>query len=137
MTTDIGIEVLPGQQAPRRDWLLPTGGSYYGHALGGVLDASLFAADRYPNGFVPSGTVLARHTNGRLAPYAAGGANGTGTAVGFLFDAVTIKSATARPGVAYVVGFAVVRAGRLPWQTGAGSLDSAARTALNLFYYES
>lgn len=67
--TDIGVFKQPFQSEDRSwDRTRPDNGV----DIGGTLDVSLFTqADHFPNGYLPSGTVLARKTStGLLGPYA-------------------------------------------------------------------
>lgn len=98
----------------------------------GTLDVSKFDASKhYPNGFIPSGTVLQKGAGGLLEPYSAGG-----TVAGILAASVQVVNylngqPKARIGVACLEAFAVVRVSRLPIASGtAGALDDAAKAAL-------
>lgn len=101
-----------------------------------ILDASLFVAGtHYPNGYLPSGTVIAKVTaTGRYGPYDSSKANGQQTAAGFLYGTTKINSGTATPAGALMWHGAVVGA-KLPFGTGSsattpGAFDAAAQTAL-------
>jgi hypothetical protein len=92
-----------------------------------TLDAALFTAGtHYPNGFLPSGTVLAQNTSTKYGPYTTGGANGMGTAVGVLLTPVKVASGTSTPAGAMIQHGRVVTA-YLPFQSGAGSIDTTGK----------
>lgn len=123
---DISVRTVGTWQTEDRSWL----GSAHGtEATASVtLDASAFTANtHYPNGFIPSGVIIAKNTStGYWVPYVNGGANGTGTPVGLLFSSVRVASSTAKIGAALFQHGFVVEA-KLP--SGSG-VDSAAKTAL-------
>jgi len=135
--TDIAVESTTFQVG-KRAWLIPQpGGIGFGYSPSGTVDAALFtAATHFPNGYLLSGIVLAQNTTTkRLGPYTPGATNGLQTPVGFLFQEVPVRTATSTVGVAYVAAFAVVNPARLPLTSGAGSLDSAAQTALRTIHF--
>lgn len=109
-------------------------GSAHGTSSGDpvVIDASYFTANtHYPNGFLPSGTCLAKHaTSGRYGPYTTGDTN-LGTAAGFLLTPTQVKSGTATPSGALMWHGEVVAA-NLPFTSGAGSIDSTGKGQLPL-----
>ena len=105
-------------------------GSAHGTASGDpiTLDASAFTAGtHYPNGYLPSGTCVSLNTSTqKYGPYTNAGANGTGTAKGFLLTPVQIKSGTSTPsGVLYWHGEVVLA--YLPFTSGTGSADATAQ----------
>lgn len=112
---------------------------------GGTLDVSKFtAAQHYPNGFIPSGTVLGKVTaSGALAPYLASASDGSQVAVGILrasVSAVQINGAVkTKVGVAVLKAFGVVSVSKLPFTSSnaaaGGYIDSAAQTALSHIHF--
>ena len=90
-----------------------------------TIDVSLFNALHYPNGYIPSGTVLGKVT-----------ANGLDVSAGHLFTAVQVKRAgtdfTVTKVSAPLFWMGVVRTTKLPTFTGAaaalGVLDANGRT---------
>jgi len=110
-----------------------------------TLDISLFNALHYVNGFIPSGTVLAKVTaTGLYGPYSPLLVNGLQTPLGHLYTPVRQKNDV---GTAYTkqVGslfwMGIVDTTKLPVFTGGaallGALDAAAKTALsNYIRYE-
>lgn len=104
-----------------------------------TLDLSLFNALHAPNGFIPSGTVIAKVTvTGLYGPYSPLLANGLEVAAFHLFQpckyAATGKAASAG------YWFGVVNQDFLPTFTGAaaalGVINAAARTALKDIRFE-
>jgi hypothetical protein len=112
---------------------------------GMTLDVSKFTqAQHYPNGFIPSGTVLgALTTGGDVAPYLGSASDGTQTAVGILRASVQVVrpdgSIKSKIGVSVVKAFAAVSAQMLPFTSSnaaaGGYLDAAAKTDLALIHF--
>lgn len=131
--TDISV-TSQDYQIDDRQWLLT---ELVGHqqAVGtdfGVLDFAKFtAATHYPNGYIPSGTVLGEvTTGGRLGPYDDAATDGRQTAVGFLYNATRVPAVVATKVAAAVIDcFAVIDASKLPTASG---LDAAGRADLPL-----
>ena len=124
--TEIAVSTT-GFQAENRSWLWGPHGTEPGTNPGITLDASLFTAGtHYPDGYIPSGTVISP---------AGGPYSGTGAAAGILFSSVRVSSGTAKIGAALVVhGF--VRPNRLPRQSGTGSLGAGGQAALPLIHFQ-
>lgn len=98
----------------------------------GRIDFTAFTAGtHYPNGYIPSGVLLALNTSTqKLVPYVAAGANGTGTPLGFLYNDTAVPADLTRsPAVATLGAFCVVLTAKLPSGNG---LDAGAKTALKL-----
>ena len=123
--TDISVSTI-GYQAEKRSWLLSQHGTDPGTNPGITLDASLFTAGtHYPNGYLPSGTVISP---------AGGPYSGTGAVAGILLASVRIPSGTAKVGGALLVhGF--VKTSKLPFASGAGSLGAGGAAALPLIHF--
>jgi hypothetical protein len=121
-------------QVEKRSWLIPQpGGIGAGFTQSIVLDVSAFTAGtHYPNGYIPSGTVLGKITaTGLYAPYNDALADGTQTAAGFLFSAVKVPNladTTKDVGGALLSAFAVVKTSKLPFTSGTGFLDANGQT---------
>lgn len=118
-------------QTEDRSWLLGPDGVGPGDNPSIVLDVSKFAG-LYPNGFIPSGTVLGKITaGGKYGPYDPAATDGSQVAAEILFGSVTVGS-----GATVVAGAGVhkgeVNPAKLPFQTGKGALNDAARKALFL-----
>lgn len=134
--TDISVQTT-GYQVEKRGWLWGTHGTGPGDNPSIILDFSTFTAGtHYPNGYVPSGTVLGKVTaTGAYGPYDSAATDGRQTAAGLLFSSVKAPANTATKvgGALFVHGF--VDPARLPFQSGTGSASSAAKTSLNLIYW--
>lgn len=130
--TDIAVE-RKQFQVDDRDWLLFEAQGNPGPVptSSGVLDLTAFTAGtHYPQGWIPSGVLLALTDDDRLGPYT--GAEDT-TPVGLLYNAVSVTGDLSRKvGAAYVDCFAVVSESRLP--SGSG-IDADAKTALPLIQF--
>lgn len=131
MSTDISIQSTT-YQVENRQWLLAEPDV----KINVTLDISKFTqATHFPNGFIPSGTVLGKVTaTGLYGPYTSGASDGTQTAAAILYSscrAVYLDGTLAtKVGSGGVVYDAMVSLGKLPFQSGAGSIDSAGQTAL-------
>lgn len=69
MSTRTGV-TSTSYQAPKRDWLLGLHGTEGGANPSATLDVSLFTAGtHYPNGYIPSGTVVSRVASTLWGPY--------------------------------------------------------------------
>ena len=78
--TDINV-ITTAYQVERRSWYLGTPDNP-GFIQSVTLDVSAFNAAHYPNGYIPSGTVLGKITaTGLYGPYTTGASDGTQTAV--------------------------------------------------------
>lgn len=112
-------------------WIGPGGLSAFKDNRSITLDRSAFdLVTAFPNGFIPSGVVLARITaTGLYGPYNDAGAGGLEVAAGFL--AVTVAAPVGAPATADILGalywHGEVIESFLP--TGHG-LDAAGRTDL-------
>lgn len=110
--------------AEKRGWLRGPHGTDPGSNPSIVVDFSLFTeADHYPNGFIPSGTVVTE---------AGGPAAITGEdAYGLLFNSETVTAADGK-GLNAVVRHGFVDPTRLPLSTGTGSAPVEVQAALPL-----
>ena len=125
--TDIAV-VSTGYQVEKRSWLLSQHGVGPGENRGITLDASLFTAGtHYPNGYIPSGTLI----NSSGGPY-----SGTGACSGILFSSVKVTSSTSKIGGALVV-HGYVNTAKLPFSSGTGSLGAGGAAALPLIVFTS
>lgn len=94
---------------------------------GGTIDVTKFTqAQHFPNGFIPSGTVLGKVTaSGLLAPYLDAATDGTQTAVGILRASVSVVqlngSLKAKVGVAVLKAWGVVSVGKLPFTSASAA----------------
>lgn len=139
MTTDIGVTTVT-HQVENRSWLQGPHGTEPGTTPSVTVDPTLFvAATHYPNGFIPSGTVLSRVTaTGLYGPYDSTATDGrqltTQGRIGILFSSLSIRPGATKVGGAILVhGF--VDSTKLPLQVGAGGITAAAKTALSLIFF--
>lgn len=113
---------------------------------GGTLDVSAFTqAQHFANGYIPSGTVLAKNsTSGLLVPYLASGANGANTAVGILRASIQViqpvnGALKSKVGCPVLKAWGVVSQAKLPFTSAnaaaGGYLDAAAITALSHIHF--
>ena len=134
--TDIRVQKTVYAQ-DNQSWLIGNHGTDMTPSI--KLDVSTFtAATHYPNGFIPSGTVLAKTVDGTgYAPYdPADTTDSLGVAVGLLFAAVPVDqldNTHDANGALYVHG--LVDSTKLPFQAGTGSLDAAAQADLPLIVF--
>lgn len=112
-----------------RSWLGSRDGTQYTETIT-LYTPAFTAATHYPDGFVPSGTVLGRITTGAgtgmYGPYVAGATDGRQNPEGFLFNSTRMR--TGGPNVGAPLHWrGVIKTDRLPANSG---LDAGARTAL-------
>ncbi len=137
--TDISV-VTTQYQSENRSWLLSEHGTEPGTTPGVTLDISKFVAGtHYPNGYIPSGTVIGLVTaTGLYGPYDPDGNDGRETATGILFGSLPVRTGSTKVGGAQVVhGF--VAETKLPFASAAvgteGRLDAAAKADLPLIHF--
>lgn len=132
MSTDISLQTTT-YQVGNRQWLLQEPKV----KLNVTLDISKFTSGtHYPNGFIPSGTVIGKVTaTGLYGPYDAVASDGRQTAYGLTYGdvrAVRQNGTTAvKVGTGAVVADAIVSLSKLPFPTGSGttgSLDGTSNT---------
>ncbi len=126
MGTDISLTPTESWEAENRSWLGSRDGTDVTQTV--TLDTSAFTANtHYPNGYIPSGTVLGMITaSGLFGPYDNAANDGREVAVGFLFSNAKVRSGGPDVG-APIHWRGVIRTAKLPTNSG---LDSAARTDL-------
>ena len=93
-----------------------------------TLDVATFtAATHYPDGFIPSGVVLAEITaSGLFGPYDPNAEDGRDTASGHLFNSIAVRAGATRLGAPLLDHGAVVES-KLPAASG---LDASAKADL-------
>lgn len=132
MSTDISLQSTSYQVGDRR-WLLAEPDV----KLNVTLDPSKFTqATHYPNGYLPSGTVVGIVTASGLAgPYDGAAGDGTATAYGITYgDARFVRpdgTTAAKVGVSVVAYDAIVSVSKLPFAVGSGTkgaLDGTSNT---------
>lgn len=137
MSLDISLQSAT-HQVGNRQWLL----SEPLVKLNATLDISKFTAGtHFPNGFIPSGTVVGKLTaGGKLGPYNDAASDGTQTAYGLTYgDArVTRQNGTnaTQVGISVVVNDAIISAGKLPFPSGTGSIDANGKADLAQIRWE-
>jgi hypothetical protein len=134
--TDISVHVQ--QLRPENlSWDL-TPDEHQAYVEGGTLDVAAFTqADHYPNGFIPSGIVLALNPAGHLAPYLNSAVDSTNVAVGILRASIQVirpdGSTKGLIGAAVMKAFGVVSESKLPIAntvTTGGYIDATGKTDL-------
>lgn len=126
MSTNISLQTTT-YQVGNRQWLL----SEPDVKLNVTLDPALFTAGtHYPNGYLPSGTVVAIKTaTGLAGPYDDAAGDGRNTAYGITYgDAKFVQdngATAAKVGISVVVNQAIVSKAKLPFQSGTGFADAA------------
>ncbi|WP_458317116.1 head decoration protein [Mycolicibacterium brisbanense] len=132
MSTDISMQTT-SYQVGNRQWLLAEPDV----KVNVTLDISKFTAGtHYPNGFIPSGTVIGKVTaTGLFGPYDAAASDGTQTAYGITYADVRVVrqnvSTATKVGTGAVVNDAIVSAGKLPFASASGTkgaLDGTSNT---------
>ena len=127
MSSDISVH-SSSYQVDNREWLV----GQHGVDLtpGVTLDISLFTKNtHFPNGYIPSGTVLGKvTTSGLYGPYVDGASDGREVAAGLLFSFVRAIDATgttlAKVGGAIFVHGGVKEA-KLPANSGVNAAGKA------------
>lgn len=137
MPTDISVSSATVRRAPSRMWLgSPQGTEEPKHA---VLDFTLFThANFTTTGTIANGCVIGQVTaTGKYGPYDPAATDGRQTAAGFVFNdnPIPVNAATAVVTDAFLERCSV-RVSGLPYKSGPGALDAAARKALThvVFY---
>ncbi|MHA0288276.1 head decoration protein [Mycobacterium sp. C3-094] len=130
MSSDITVH-SSAYQVDNREWLIGTHGVDL--TPGVTLDVSKFTKNtHYPNGYVPSGTLLGKVTaTGLYGPYDNAANDGREVAAGLLFSFVKAIDATGNTvakvgGAIFVHG--AVKESKLPANSG---VDSAGKTDLS------
>ena len=138
--TDISVH-RDVYQVEKRSWYLGHP-DYPGFLQSVTLDVSAFNAVHYPNGYIPSGTILAiLDAGGKAVPYLDAGTGGAGVAKGILWSATKIPNLadpTKDVGAAMLVAFAPVSQAKLPFTsstTQGGFIDANGRGELPLIYW--
>lgn len=120
MSTDISVH-SSSYQVEDRSWLVGTHG--VDMTPGITLDISKFTkSTHYPNGYIPSGTAIAKITaSGLYGPYSDAASDGTQTNGGLLFSSVRAVDANGNTlakvgGAKFIHG--VVNTAKLPANSG-------------------
>jgi hypothetical protein len=127
---DISLQPTETFFAENRSWLGSRDGTDVTQSI--TLNTSLFTANtHYPNGYVPSGTVLGRVTaTGLYGPYDNAASDGREVAVGFLYSNTKMRSGGPNVG-APIHWRGIVLAAKLPIASSStGGLDAAGKVDL-------
>ncbi|MCV7434821.1 head decoration protein [Mycolicibacterium bacteremicum] len=131
MSLDISLQTT-SYQVGNRQWLL----SEPDTKLNVTLDISKFTGGtHFPNGYIPSGTVVGIVTaTGLAGPYSNAASDGTETAYGITYGDAKVTQAngtnTAKVSISVVVNDCIVSKAKLPFQSGAGFADANGITDL-------
>lgn len=129
MVTDITAYTSGGVVAEDHSWTI--GEWRNGATDNAPLDYALFTGTNFDTGIIKSGCVLGKVTaSGKYGPYDPAAGDGRNVAVGMLFNTTRIPADRTRVASDAVLIEFTCNPKRLPYQTGLGSLDAAARTAL-------
>lgn len=105
---------------------------------GGTLDISAFTANtHYPNGYIPAGTAVGVLSATHLfVPYNNAGSGGAEVCAGLTAEDVIVPDPldTTKDAPFALMEDCIVVQAKLPFQSGTGSIDSAAKTDLAGFY---
>ncbi len=137
MSTDISLQTTT-YQVGNRQWLLAEPDA----KPNVTLDISKFTAGtHYPNGYIPSGTAVGKVTaTGLFGPYDDTASDGRQTCYGFTYSdvrAIRQNGTTAsKVGTGAVAYDAMVSVAKLPFQSGAGSIDTNGKADLAQIRFE-
>lgn len=136
MSTDISLQTTT-YQVGNRQWLLQEPKV----KPNVTLDISKFAADRYPNGFIPSGCAIGQVTATKLfGPYDDTASDGSQTLYGYTYGDVRVirqnGTTATKVGTGAVVNDAIISVSKLPFQSGKGSVDAAGKADTPTIRYE-
>jgi hypothetical protein len=143
--TSLFVETTYTLQPEKRNWLLGPHGTEPGATPTVTVDISAFtAATHYPNGYIPSGTVVgtitASSTGGvwMVGPYDNAAADGRQTAVGFLFNSVKVPNPadTTKDVADAILVHGFVDPNKLPFSGATtGAIDAAGRVDLPMIHF--
>lgn len=129
--TDISVSKT-SYQVEDRSWLASPHGYGPGETPSVTVSVAAFTeGTHYPNGYLPSGTVLGKITaSGLYGPYDNAASDGREVAAGILFGSLPLKGRVKVGGAVIQHGF--VTQSKLPFQSGTGSIDTAGKADLSL-----
>ncbi|MDP7729501.1 head decoration protein [Mycobacterium sp. TY813] len=136
MSTNISLQKT-SYQVGNRQWLMQEPKV----KLNVTLDISKFTqGTHFPNGFIPSGCAIGIVTATKLAaPYDNTKSDGTEVLYGHTYaDVRAVENGVvqAKVGTGAVVNDAIISQSKLPFQSGAGSVDSAGKADVPTIRYE-
>lgn len=135
MSTDISVH-SSSYQVEDRSWLVGTHGVDVTPGI--TLDISKFTkATHFPNGYIPSGTLLGKVTSGGLyGPYDNAASDGREVAAGILFSSVRAIDTNTGNNLAKIGGarfiHGLVNTAKLPANSG---IDTAGKADLPLIVW--
>ena len=131
MVTEIGVHKTGERRSGKRRWLRGPHGTEPGTARNVAIDFTKFTGANFADGYIDNGCVLGIITaTNKVGPYEPAATDGRQTARGVLFNDVKIPANTATVASDAMLVHFFCDAAQLPYQTGLGALDAAARTAL-------
>lgn len=137
MSTDISLQTT-NYQVGNKQWLLQEPKV----KLNVTLDISKFTqGTHFPNGYIPSGCAIAKVTaTGLYGPYDNTKSDGTEVLYGHTYaDVRAVRqngSVATKVGTGAVVNDAIISVAKLPFQSGAGSVDAAGKADVPTIRYE-
>ena len=137
MSTDISLQTT-NYQVGNKQWLLQEPKV----KLNVTLDISKFTqGTHFPNGYIPSGCAIAKVTaTGLFGPYDNTKSDGTEVLYGHTYaDVRAVRqngSVATKVGTGAVVNDAIISVAKLPFQSGAGSVDAAGKADVPTIRYE-
>lgn len=131
MATDISVRTSATWGAEDRSWTIGEHG--FDMTENAPLDFTLFTHANFADGVIKSGCALGKVTaTDKYGPYDNAATDGRETAVGMLFNTTSIPANKATVATDAILTHFLCRAARLPYPTGAGAVDAAARADLRL-----
>jgi hypothetical protein len=133
--TDISV-TKTSYQTEDRSWLASPHGYGPGETPSVTLSIAAFTeGTHYPNGYIPSGTVLGKITaSGLYGPYDDAASDGRQTATGILFGSLPAKDRVKVGGAQLVHGH--VTTSKLPFSGATtGAIDAAGKVDLRLIEF--
>lgn len=126
--TNIQVRKTSEYQAENRTWIYSDPGQWT--RASGTLDVTTFTkTTHYPDGYIPSGTVLGVITaSHKLGPYDSTATDGRETPVGFLYDSDTVHDGVDSSVVPVMFQGGGINEHKLPVNSG---LDEDAKSALS------
>lgn len=127
--TDISVSATTRRRAPSRLWLAGEHGA--DAPLHVPYDFTTFSHENFSAGYIPNGTILGKITASKLfGPYDPAATDGRETAAAIAFNDDLIPDDKTRVVTGAAVRHCGVVVSGLPFKSGPGSLDAAARAAL-------
>lgn len=130
--TNMTVTQVGSYEVSSRRWLRGPHGTENGMMPSIPLDLATFTGANFANGIVKDGCVLGQITaSKKYGPYDPAATDGRQTAVGFLWNTGTFPADRTQLASDALYRHGAVVTAFLPYQSGIGALDAAARTALS------